>query len=88
MNESECRFLKPDGQCVIGRIAQPQPSKFAEISVDEIVLGGLAWTSFAITRWIPSCSVKNNPTEQGDCDCFVPKQQLDNREWLENFQEG
>lgn len=88
MNNKECRFLKPDGQCVIGRIAQPKPSKFAEISVDEIVLGGLAWTSFATTRLIPSCSAKDSPKQQISCDCFVPKQRLDTSEWLENFQEG
>ena len=86
MNNPECRFLIPDGQCVIGRIVQPR--KFIEVKVDEPILGAVAWTSFTIARLIPSCSVKDNPGEQKNCDCFVPKQQLDNSEFLENFQEG
>lgn len=86
MNNKECRFLQPDGQCIIGHSVGP--SKFEEIRVDQLNLGGVAWTSSVTSRWIPSCSVKDNPAEQITCDCFVPKQQLDNREWLENFQEG
>lgn len=86
MNESDCRFLKPDGECIIGLIASP--SKFVEVRIDQLNMGGVPWTSSVTSKWIPSCSVKDDPKEQTKCDCFVPKQQVNTREWLINFSEG